>query len=93
MPGRYPKLIEEIEADNSRIHKTKAEIEARKAATPQGNSAYLRAPDWLNDVARREWRRDHTPGSQVRNIHEFGLECAGYVLPVLFSVTPGLPGV
>ena len=57
MPGRYPKLIEEIEADNSRTHKTKAEIEARKAATPQGESAYLRAPDWLNDVARREWRR------------------------------------
>ena len=39
MPGRNPKLVEAIEADNSKIHLTKAEIEAKIKAEKSNKNA------------------------------------------------------
>jgi P27 family predicted phage terminase small subunit len=47
MPGRKPKLIEAIAADNSATRYTKAEIEARELNTPQLVSRRLYPPKWL----------------------------------------------
>jgi P27 family predicted phage terminase small subunit len=57
MPGRNPKLIGEIEADNSRTRYTKAEIEARKLNTPVVSKTKMAPPIWMNELARKEWRR------------------------------------
>jgi len=57
MPGRKPKLIEAIEADNSATRYTKAEIEARELNTPQLVSRRLYPPKWLNDPGLHEWKR------------------------------------
>jgi len=57
MPGRLPKTIQQIEKDNSRTRYTKAEIESRRENTPRIYSSTLRAPVWLDEVARKEWRR------------------------------------
>lgn len=55
MPGRNPKIPETL--DDGRTHYSKAEIEARRANTPKIESARLRPPKWLDDIARIEWRR------------------------------------
>lgn len=57
MPGRMPKTIQQIEKDNSRTRYTKAEIEARKELTPSIDRATLRVPAWLDETAKKEWRR------------------------------------
>jgi P27 family predicted phage terminase small subunit len=57
VPGRNPKLLAEIDQDNSRTRYTKAVIDARRAETPTIEKATLRAPEWLDDTARKEWRR------------------------------------
>lgn len=57
MPGRNPKLIEQIEEDNSRTRYTREEIEARRENTPRIESAKLTAPHWLGKVAKKEFRR------------------------------------
>ncbi len=57
MPGRKPKLVEAIEADNSATRYTKSEIEARELNTPQLASRRLYPPKWLNEVGKHEWKR------------------------------------
>jgi P27 family predicted phage terminase small subunit len=57
MPGRHPKSIQAIEADNSQIHLTKAEMEARCINTPGVITRRLYPPKWLNDAGRQEWKR------------------------------------
>ena len=57
MPGRMPKTLQQIDEDNSRTNYTKAEIAARREYTPTINKAVLRAPSWLDNTAKKEWRR------------------------------------
>lgn len=57
MPGRNPKLIQQIEEDNTRTRYTKGEIEARRENTPVVESARLRPPAWLGKGARKEFKR------------------------------------
>lgn len=57
MPGRNPKTLEAIEKDNSKTRYTKSEIEKRRKHTPKVGSAVLRVPAWLDDSAKKEWRR------------------------------------
>ena len=57
MPGRNPKTPEAIAADPRRGHRTRVLREAREESTPKISSAVLRVPGWLDDTAKKEWRR------------------------------------
>ena len=53
--GRKPTLS--VVLDNSKAHKTKAQLEARAAHEPRGCSDALDPPDSLSEAAKNHWER------------------------------------
>ena len=81
MPGRNPNLPEVM--IDSRKHYTKADIAARKENTPEIDSAKMRAPAWLDDIAKKEWRRivrlaKHSGIYTDLDVNTLGMYCMNY---------------